>query len=275
MSFAAATGRHSREHPPQPTEVSHDRDRHADRPRSGWPDSSRASPTISSASPLPVPTTPSAICSTTSTRSRSRSSRRRTRHVTPVRCRLAVARPGWATTGAPASRSQLATMADAWRDPEAWTGMTVIGGGETPGEVCGLIGLDELIVHGWDVARATGQEFESDDESLDACRNVLSMFAVPGKVVDPGGPFGTVVDVPADARRCSIEVPRAERPQPGVRTRPSRFRELAGRDAATGSALRRRPRSRPGCARTARCAGRRRSPRSSRRARSARATSPS
>src|SRR6476619_4471728 len=94
---------------------------------------------------------------------------------------------------------QLATMADAWRDPEAWNGMTVIGGGDTPAEVTGLIGLDELIVHGWDIARATGQEFQSDDESLEACRSVLVMFAVPGKPVEPGAPFGTVVDVPEDA----------------------------------------------------------------------------
>ena len=94
---------------------------------------------------------------------------------------------------------QLATMADAWRDPEAWNGMTVIGGGDTPAEVTGLIGLDELIVHGWDIARATGQQLECDDDSLEACRSVLSMFAVPGKVVEPGAPFGTVVDVPDDA----------------------------------------------------------------------------
>ncbi len=94
---------------------------------------------------------------------------------------------------------QLATMADAWRDPEAWNGMTVIGGGDTPAEVTGLIGLDELIVHGWDIARATGQEFQSDDESLEACQSVLVMFAVRGKPVEPGAPFGTVVDVREDA----------------------------------------------------------------------------
>lgn len=94
---------------------------------------------------------------------------------------------------------QLAAMADAWRDPEAWNGMTVIGGGDTPGEVTGLIGLDELIVHGWDIARATDQEFQCDDESLEACRSVLVMFAVPGKKIEPGAPFGTVVDVPQDA----------------------------------------------------------------------------
>jgi uncharacterized protein (TIGR03086 family) len=109
---------------------------------------------------------------------------------------------------------QLATMADAWRDPEAWNGMTVIGGGDTPAEVTGLIGLDELIVHGWDIARATGQPLECDNDSLDACRNVLLMFAVPGKVVEPGAPFGTVVDV----RRTPRARPgaRAHRPRPEV-----------------------------------------------------------
>lgn len=94
---------------------------------------------------------------------------------------------------------QLAAMADAWRDSEAWSGMTVIGGGDTPGDVTGLIGLDELIVHGWDIAGATGKELECDDDSLEACRTVLLMFAVPGKEVAPGAPFGTVVDVPDDA----------------------------------------------------------------------------
>ena len=94
---------------------------------------------------------------------------------------------------------QLAAMAEAWRDPEAWTGMTVIGGGDTPAEVTGLIGLDELIVHGWDIARATDQQLQSDNESLEACRRVLEMFAVPGKQVEPGAPFGTVVEVPEDA----------------------------------------------------------------------------
>lgn len=94
---------------------------------------------------------------------------------------------------------QLAAMADAWRDPEAWSGMTVIGGGDTPGDVTGLIGLDELIVHGWDIACATGQEFDCDEPSLEAARSVLMQFAVPGKEVEPGSPFGKVVDVPDDA----------------------------------------------------------------------------
>ncbi len=53
----------------------------------------------------------------------------------------------------------LAALADAWRDPDAWTGMTKAGGVDLPGEVAGLVALDELVVHGWDVARATGQPY--------------------------------------------------------------------------------------------------------------------
>jgi uncharacterized protein (TIGR03086 family) len=93
----------------------------------------------------------------------------------------------------------LAAMAVAWSEPDAWEGMTIIGGGDTPGEVCGLIGLDELIVHGWDIARATGQEFRADAASLEGARSVLLIFQVPGKQAEPGSPFGTPIEVPDDA----------------------------------------------------------------------------
>ena len=54
----------------------------------------------------------------------------------------------------------LAELAHAWRDPNAWTGMTQAGGIDLPGEVAGLVALDEVVIHGWDVARATGQPFD-------------------------------------------------------------------------------------------------------------------
>ena len=42
----------------------------------------------------------------------------------------------------------LAALADAWQDPTAWQGTTFAGGIELPGEVVGLVVLDELVVHG-------------------------------------------------------------------------------------------------------------------------------
>src|SRR4030088_1555050 len=61
-----------------------------------------------------------------------------------------------------------ASLADAWRDPDAWTGMTKAGGVDLPGEVAGLVALDEVVVHGWDVARATGQAYDWDTPSPEA-----------------------------------------------------------------------------------------------------------
>ena len=82
----------------------------------------------------------------------------------------------------------LAAMATAWRDPAAWTGMTQAGGGELPGEVAGLAAADELVVHAWDIARASGQELTLDPAAIEAAHGFLTAA---------GGPFGPVVAVPA------------------------------------------------------------------------------
>jgi uncharacterized protein (TIGR03086 family) len=93
----------------------------------------------------------------------------------------------------------LNALAEAWRDPAAWTGMTRAGGIDLPGEVAGLVALDELVVHGWDVARATGQAYEPDPATLEAVRAFVVQFAEPGMESEREGLFGPVVDVPADA----------------------------------------------------------------------------
>ena len=52
---------------------------------------------------------------------------------------------------------QLTTLVDAWRDPAAWTGTTRMTGPEGPAPLYGGMVLCELVLHGWDLARATGQ----------------------------------------------------------------------------------------------------------------------
>jgi len=91
----------------------------------------------------------------------------------------------------------LAALAAAWRDPEAWTGMTRAGGVDLPGEIAGVVALDELVVHGWDVARASGQAYDVDDGSLAAVHGFVEGFSAPG--ADRGGLFGPVIAVPDDA----------------------------------------------------------------------------
>ena len=51
---------------------------------------------------------------------------------------------------------RLAELAVAWSDPAAWEGMTKAGGVDLPGEICGLVAMDEVLLHGWDLAPAPG-----------------------------------------------------------------------------------------------------------------------
>jgi uncharacterized protein (TIGR03086 family) len=90
-------------------------------------------------------------------------------------------------------------VAEAWRDPEAWSGMTRAGAVDLPGEVAGVVALNELVVHGWDLARATGQRYECDHATLEACHGFVMMFSGPGSEDQRGDAFGPVVDVPEDA----------------------------------------------------------------------------
>jgi uncharacterized protein (TIGR03086 family) len=81
--------------------------------------------------------------------------------------------------------AQLGAMAEAWNDPEAWTGMTRIGGLELPGEVTGVVALDELIVHGWDIARATGQPYDPPADLVEPCGAMLKMAGGGNGFADP------------------------------------------------------------------------------------------
>jgi uncharacterized protein (TIGR03086 family) len=92
----------------------------------------------------------------------------------------------------------LVAMAEAWRDPEAWTGMTAAGGVDLPGEVAGLVALDELVIHGWDVARASGQPFDAEPAELEAIRAFVAPMA-DGPPEQRAGLFGAPVPVPDDA----------------------------------------------------------------------------
>lgn len=101
--------------------------------------------------------------------------------------------PGWRA----ALPQVLDELAEAWRDPAAWTGETRAGGVTLPGAVAGAVAADELVIHGWDLARATGQEYEPDAAALRASHGFLLASAQ-----DPtrgGGIFGSVVPVTDDA----------------------------------------------------------------------------
>lgn len=90
----------------------------------------------------------------------------------------------------------LRRLAEAWRDPGAWEGMTRIGGADLPAEVAGLVGLTEVAIHGWDVAVVTGQDYRVDDEVAEAVLSHLTSFAADGPVE---GLFGPAIEIDFEA----------------------------------------------------------------------------
>ena len=93
---------------------------------------------------------------------------------------------------------RLADLAAAWRDERAWTGMTRAGGIDMPGEIAGTVAIDEVVVHGWDVAVATGRGYACDEELLTAAYGFAQATVARNPQGTPGL-FGPPVTVPDDA----------------------------------------------------------------------------
>lgn len=91
--------------------------------------------------------------------------------------------------------TRLAALARAWKATDAWEGMTMAGPVEMPAPAAALVALDEVVVHGWDVARATGQPYDPDPALLEAVHGFVSQFGDER----PPGLFGPIVPVPAAA----------------------------------------------------------------------------
>jgi uncharacterized protein (TIGR03086 family) len=92
---------------------------------------------------------------------------------------------------------QLDEMVAAWRAPEAWEGTAEAGGVTMPAPDMAVVALDELVVHGWDLAVATGQPYRAADADAQRCLGFAGMVNAEGD--SPPGLFGPPVPVPADA----------------------------------------------------------------------------
>ena len=89
----------------------------------------------------------------------------------------------------------LESLSEAWRDPAAWEGTTFVGPIELPGHVAGLVGLDELVVHGWDIAVSIGAPYDPSPSEIEAAMSFVTSFDAPRD----GNLFGPVVPVPERA----------------------------------------------------------------------------
>jgi uncharacterized protein (TIGR03086 family) len=88
---------------------------------------------------------------------------------------------------------RLTALAEAWHGRDAWEGSTRAGGVTLPAGVAAQVALDELVLHGWDLARATGQPFSCDRSSLQV---VYALLAPEADNPARAPMFGPVVDVP-------------------------------------------------------------------------------
>ncbi|GGF38285.1 TIGR03086 family protein [Marmoricola endophyticus] len=94
--------------------------------------------------------------------------------------------------------AELETLAAAWRDGDAWEGRTRIAGVEQSGAECAATALDEVVVHTWDLARATGQDCSLDPAAV---AGALAFARAVSQQAPDGVPglFGPAVEVPSDA----------------------------------------------------------------------------
>ena len=90
---------------------------------------------------------------------------------------------------------RLEDLADAWREPGAWEGEGSAGGVTMPNAQLGVVALEELVLHGWDLARAVGERFAVGDEDLRAVAAFVESVPAEGRDGSPGL-YGPVVDVP-------------------------------------------------------------------------------
>lgn len=104
------------------------------------------------------------------------------------------AEPGWAERFAEQARR----TAEAWQDPAAWEGNTSLTGdkvGMPAGFIAGIV-FGECVLHGWDLAVATGQEPAFPPPVVEAAWEQLVPTAEMSREYKA---FGPEVPVPEDA----------------------------------------------------------------------------
>ena len=100
-------------------------------------------------------------------------------------------------------REQLAqdldTLVAAWREPAAWRGEADAGGVTMPSAELAVVVLDELVLHCWDLAQATCQDFTATDHDVTICTTFARAMSTPETLDSREGLYGPIVDTGTDA----------------------------------------------------------------------------
>lgn len=82
----------------------------------------------------------------------------------------------------------ISELAKIWSDPAAWEGSVDMGGGTMPATMIGEMVLAEIVLHGWDLARATGQVLELPESASAELRRGIEDTAAMGRKMGAYGP---------------------------------------------------------------------------------------
>lgn len=89
-------------------------------------------------------------------------------------------------------------VAAAWGSPELLGKTVRMPIGDVPGQVALSLHFMDKVVHGWDLAKATGQDLDFADDLVEPVYEFVQN-AVPDDFRGPGKPFGPRVEAPEGA----------------------------------------------------------------------------
>jgi len=96
---------------------------------------------------------------------------------------------------------QLRALARAWQEESAWEGRVSAGGVDMSAPENALVAVEELVLHGWDLAVSTGDEMRVRGEDVAKVEEFQELFS--DAIGSGQGPYGPPVEVGTDAERMA------------------------------------------------------------------------
>ena len=93
-------------------------------------------------------------------------------------------------------QAQVARAVQAWSRPQSWEGDRNVMGSATPAADIAAMLIMEMVLHGWDVAKATGQDYQCGNDLAQA---VLETIKAQAELFRQYQGFAAEVPVPDDA----------------------------------------------------------------------------
>ena len=138
----------------------------------------------------------------------------------------------------------LVGLGDAWESPDAWEGATKIAGMEMPAGVVGTVGLNEVVTHGWDLARAHRSTVRCRSRRHRGLPRVHRTDLGARRRGQPGAGLRPCPHAPR-RRVARRPVDRAHRPRSGLDALSIAFVRRSHRAVAEADSLTRGPRGSP------------------------------